>query len=129
MEVAIRYTRSRVRIRAYMTDSSHSTKPLPVDQRSVWADALYSENTQRWVGSDLALQGQGDKLGSWERLWLATSMKWYKHRAPPTLHLREPGGQQVFSRWNPEQMFNGIYLPLLCQITTPWLSKPMCANL
>lgn len=98
MEVAIRYTRSRVGIRAYMTDSSHGAKPLPVDPGFVWAGALYSENTQRWVGSDLALQGQGDKLGSWERLWLATSMKWYKHRAPPTLHLREPDSRFALAR-------------------------------
>lgn len=40
--------------------------------RSVWAGTLHSENTQRWVETDIALRGQGDKPGSWERLWLAT---------------------------------------------------------
>jgi hypothetical protein len=99
----------------------------------VWAGALYSENTQRWVGPDLALQGQGDKPSSRERLWLATSKMWCKHRVPPTLHLREPasivtGGQQVCSCWHSAQMLNDIYQSLLCHITAPWPSKPLCAN-
>lgn len=104
-----------------------------MDLRSVWVGALHSENTQRWVGTDLALQGHGDKPSSWERLWLATSKMWCKHRVLPTLHLREPasivtGGQQVCSRWHPAQMLNDIYRSLLCHRTAPWPSNPMCAN-
>lgn len=48
-------------------------QPLPGHPRSVWAGSLHPENTERWVGTISALQGMGDRPGSWERLWLAAS--------------------------------------------------------